>query len=113
MQRDHSSSPSSTPQLPSSILFSPTTTTSTPDYDDKSTVSKPYYDLLKDFDFEDQTTEINKDTDIEKIYKIEKISPLIDELATQLSLYKTHEERTKILSESIIFALSSANPVAL
>jgi hypothetical protein len=43
--------------------------------------------------------------------KFEKISPLIDELDTQLSAYKTHEERIKILSEQIIFALSSSNTV--
>lgn len=111
MQQEPSSSPSSIP--PSSNPFSSTATTSlTPNSDNKNTVSKPYYDLFKDFNLEDQITEINKDTYIEKIYKIfEKISPLIDEFDVQLSVYKTPEERTKILSDAIILALSSANPV--
>jgi hypothetical protein len=55
---------------------------------------------------------MNKNMDIEIIFKIfEKISPLIDELDTQLSVYKIPEERIKILSESIIFALSSSTSV--
>jgi hypothetical protein len=50
------------------------------------------------FDFQNYNSKINKNTDIEKIFKIfEKISPLIDDFDGQLSTYKIHEERIKIL----------------
>jgi hypothetical protein len=95
-----------TPSSPSS------STISTSDTNNKNTISKPYYDPLEDFNFADQNSKINKNTDIEKVFKIfEKISHLIDDLDTQLSTYKSHEERIKILSEAIIFSLMSSNPV--
>ena len=102
---------STAPQSPTS--FSYTTSTSISDnHDNKNTISKPYHDFRKDFKLEDQNAEMNKNTDIDIIFKIfEKISPLMDELDTQLSTYKIPEERIKILSESIISALSSYNPV--
>ncbi len=115
LQHDFSSSPPSSPPQSSSTLstsFSYTKSTSPSDTDNKKVVSKPQNDFLNDFNFENNNSEINKNTDIEKIFKIfEKISPLIDELDTQLSTYKIPEERIKILSESIISALSSSNPV--
>jgi hypothetical protein len=120
LQHDFSSSsppPSSTsPPQSSSTLSTPfsstTTATSSSDIDNKKTVSKPYQDFLKDFNFENHNSETNDIIDIEKIFKIfEKISPLIDDFDTQLTAYKIPEERIKILSESIIFALSSSNPV--
>jgi hypothetical protein len=56
--------------------------------------------------------EIDIKIDDEKFFEIfEKISPLIDELDTLLSVYKSHEERMKILSDGIILALISSNPV--
>jgi predicted ribosome quality control (RQC) complex YloA/Tae2 family protein len=119
VQRDSSSStlpPSLSPTQTSAPLsptpFSYPTSTSISDTDNKNTISEPYHDFLKDFNLEDHNSKINENTDIEKIFKIfEKISPLIDELDTQLSTYKIHEERMKILSDSIISALSSYNPV--
>jgi hypothetical protein len=113
LQHDSSSLPqSSSPQSPTP--FSYTKLTSAPDADNRNTISKPYHDFLKDFNFENHNSEINENTDIEKVFKIfEKISPLIDEFDTQLSTYKIPEERIKILSESIIFALSSSNPVQI
>ncbi|MER5174900.1 MAG: hypothetical protein ABJB76_03280 [Candidatus Nitrosocosmicus sp.] len=77
----------------------------------------PFQNNLNQFDDSSNSTipfpEINKNiSDEDKFFKIfEKIAPLIDELDTQLSAYKSHEERIKILSESIILALMSANPV--
>jgi hypothetical protein len=78
LQHDSSSSPLSSPSQSSSTSstpFSETTLTSTPEADNKNTISKPQHDLLKDFDFQNHKSEINKNTDIEKIFKIfEKIS---------------------------------------
>jgi hypothetical protein len=119
LQRDSSSPstslPSSVPQSTSPqspTPFSYTTSTSRSDANNKNTISKSYHEFLKDFNFENHNSEINNNTDIDKIFKIfEKISPLIDELDTQLSTYKIPEERIRILSESIISALSSYNPV--
>jgi hypothetical protein len=74
IQHDSSLSPPQSSST-SSTPFSETTLTSTPEADNKNTISKPQHDLLKDFDFQNHKSEINKNTDIEKIFKIfEKIS---------------------------------------
>ncbi len=56
--------------------------------------------------------EINIKTDEEKFFKIfEKISPLIEDLDTLLSTYKSPDEKIKMVSEGTILALMSSNPV--
>lgn len=57
--------------------------------------------------------EINIKTDDEKFFEIfEKISPLIEDLDTLLSTYKSPDEKIKMVSEGIILALMSSNPVS-
>jgi hypothetical protein len=75
-------------------------------------ISNPYDKGLEGFDFSDPNSELNKNADEEKMFKIfEKISPFIDELDSLLSIYKPHPERIKILSNVISYSLISSNPV--
>lgn len=77
-------------------------------------IPNPFQNNLKDFNVSSiPYPEIDKYTsDEDKFFKIfEKISPLIDDLDTLLSAYTSHDERNKILSEIIISALMSSNPV--
>jgi hypothetical protein len=72
----------------------------------------PYPSNLEDLKVGITDPEIDINTADEKFFEIfEKISPLIDELDILLSEYKYHEERINILSDGIILALMSPNPV--
>jgi hypothetical protein len=66
-------------------------------------VSNPHYNNPEGFDFGDPNSELNKNIDKEKMFKIfEKISPFIEELDTPLSEYKPDPERIKILSDELV-----------
>ncbi len=97
--------------FPLSFSSSRTPTHATTHNDTIPSSGIPYLNNLEDLNFGIPDPEINIKTDDEKFFEIfEKISPLIDELDKLLS-FKPNQERIKMLSDAIIFALMSSNPV--
>ena len=87
-------------------------TDTTKNNDTISSSGVPYPNNPEDLNIGIPNPEINIKTDDEKFFEIfEKISPLIDELDTLVSAYKSPDEKDKILSDGIMLALMSPNPV--
>ena len=95
-----------------SLSSSKTPTDATTHNDTIPSSRVPYPNNLEDLNIGITDPEIDIKIDDEKFFEIfGKISPLIDELDTLLSEYKSHEERINILSDGIILALMSPNPI--
>jgi hypothetical protein len=74
--------------------------------------SRVPYPNLEELSIGIPESEINIKTDDKNFFEIfEKISPLIEDLDTLLSTYKSPDEKIKMVSEEIILALMSSNPV--
>jgi hypothetical protein len=96
----------------SSFSSSKIATDTTTNNDTISSSGVPYPNNPEDLNIGVPNPEINIKTDDEKFFEIfEKISPLIDELDTLVSAYKSPDEKDKILSDEIMLALMSPNPV--
>ena len=98
--------------FPSSSISSSKTPTDSTKYNDTIPSSRVPYPNLEELHVGIPNPEINIKTDDEKFFEIfGKISPLIEDLDTLLSTYKSPDEKIKMVSEGIILALMSSNPV--
>jgi hypothetical protein len=98
--------------FPSSFSSSKTPTDATTHNNTIPSSQVPYPNNLEDLNIGIPDTKINIKTDDEKFFEIfEKISPLIEDLDILLSAYKSPDEKIKMVSDGIILALMSPNPV--
>jgi hypothetical protein len=100
--------------FPSSSISSSKSPTDATKHNDTIPSSRvPYPNNLEELHVGIPDPEINIKTDDENFIEIfEKISPLIEDLDNLLSTYKSPDEKIKMVSEGIILALMSSNPVS-